>query len=274
MAARQYLRQKKMRMVWRVENNGSVSHLVGTAHFFPFSFSRSLKRLLRQKDTVLFEGPLDDHSSAQIAAHGRDGNGTPDFVNHLEPETIKKIDCMLRNQLHDQFGDSWMHWIVDRKPVYFESFVDGLRPFAAFFSLWQTCLNWQYSVDREGYQIAHQLKKEIHFLETLEEQLNVLDNISSEHIARYLNEFSLEDEFQKNYIQFYLDGDLENMVGLTRRFVTRGPAVIGARDQILFERMKPIFQRENALAFIGFPHVPGVRQLFENEGYTVSQECR
>ena len=43
------------------------------------------------------------------------------------------------------------------------------------------------------------------------------------------------------------------------------------RDALLFERMKPIFEAEDAVAFIGFPHFPGVGQLFLDEGYRVSQ---
>ena len=54
--------------------------------------------------------------------------------------------------------------------------------------------------------------------------------------------------------------------------MTRCPVVVSTRDQILFERMKPVFERQNALAFIGFPHVPGVRKLFRESGYTVTQD--
>jgi len=259
-------------MVWRVEKNGSASHLVGTAHFFPYSFRKSLKSLMRNVNTVMFEGPLDEESSDCISEYGRTGDGPPDFIEYLTPETIGKLDRVLRNRIDGQYGDAWLLTLVERKPIYFEAFTEGLRPFAAFFSLWRTCLDWKYSVDMEGYQIARKLNKQIQFLETLDEQLEVLDNISSEHIARYLNEFGFQDDFQQKYIQHYLDGDLDLMLGLTRGFVTRGPIVVSARDQILFDRMMPVIERENVLAFIGFPHIPGVVKLFQDQGYTVIQE--
>jgi hypothetical protein len=265
-------RQKDLRMVWRLEKNGGLSRLVGTAHFFPHSFRRSMKRLMCEVGSVMFEGPLDDESSARIAEHGRAGDGPPDFVEFLTPETIQRIDRILRERLDGQYGEAWLLSLVERKPICFEAFTNDLRPFAAFFSLWQTCLDWNYSVDMEGYQVAQKLGKRVHFLETLEEQLEVLDNISSEHIARYLNDFSLWKDFKKKYIRFYLDGNLDGIIGLTRRFVTRGPIVVSARDLILFERMKPIIERENALAFIGFPHIPGVVKLFKDDGYTIMQE--
>ena len=50
-----------------------------------------------------------------------------------------------------------------------------MRPWAAFFSIWGAYLNWRYSVDAEGYQIARKLGKEIRPIETLDEQLAVLD---------------------------------------------------------------------------------------------------
>jgi len=44
--------------------------------------------------------------------------------------------------------------------------------------------------DLEAYQIACALGREIHFLETIDEQLAVLDNIPMERHARQLNDVS------------------------------------------------------------------------------------
>jgi len=265
--------EKPLRMVWRVEKNGYASHLVGTAHFFPYSFCRPLTRLMRPVVTVMFEGPLDDASSARIAEYGRQGDHVPTFVDALTPEAIKEIERVLRRRLDGQNGDAWLWSLVERKPIYFESFTRGVRPWAAFFSIWRTYLDWKYSVDLEGYQIASRLGKQIHFLETLDEQLAVLDNIPVERIACQLNDYANWDTYKTEYIQTFLTGDLDKMMMLTARFVTRGPVIVGARDQILFDRMKPVIERENAVAFIGFPHVPGVTELLRNDGYVVTQVC-
>jgi uncharacterized protein YbaP (TraB family) len=263
--------QKPMRMLWRVEKDGRASHLIGTAHFFPYSFRRSLQSLMRNVETVMFEGPLDEASSARIAEYGRQGQDTPTIAELLTPEAITKIDRLLRMRLDGHSNESWLLSMAERKPVYFESFTQGMRPYAAFFSIWQTCLDWKYSVDMEGYQVACKLDKQIEFLETLEEQLEVLDNISLDRIARLLNDVNTWDEYNRKYVQYYLEGDLGNLVNLTSRFATRGPVVIGARDRIQFERIKPVFEREAALAFVGFPHIPDVAKLFSEEGYTIAQ---
>lgn len=265
-------KEKPLRMVWRVDKDGRVSRLIGTAHFYPYSFRRSLTNLMRDVSIVMFEGPLDEASSGRIAEYSRDGDDVPAFLEALTPEAIKEIDRILRNRLHNQSDSTWLLSLVESQPIYFEAFTKGLRPFAAFFSIWQTYLDWEFSVDMEGYQIARKLNKQILFLETLEEQLEVLDNISVERIVGNLNDVRNWDEFKDKYVAYYLDGDLENIIGVTGRFVTRGPIVVSARDQILFDRMKPIFDRQSVLAFIGFPHIPGVATLFRDQGYNVTQE--
>jgi uncharacterized protein YbaP (TraB family) len=262
-----------MRMLWRVEKDGRASHLIGTAHFFPYSFRRSLKGLMQNAETVMFEGPLDQASSTHITEYGRRGQDAPTIADLLTPEAITKIDRLLRERLDGHSNESWLLSMTERKPVYFESFTQGLRPYAAFFSIWQTCLGWNYSVDMEGYQVACKLGKQIQFLETLEEQLEVLDNISLERIAWLLNDVDTWDEYNRKYVRYYLEGELENLVNLTSRFATRGPVVVGARDRILFERMLPVIEREDSLAFVGFPHIPGVVKLLGDEGYSVTQEC-
>jgi hypothetical protein len=263
--------EKPLRMLWRVEKSNRASQLVGTAHFFPYSFARAFTRLTQGVGTVLFEGPLDDASSARIAEYGRQSEPTSTFVHLLTPQAIGEIERILRSRLDHSNDAAWLVSLVERKPIYFETFTRGVRPWAAFFSIWQTYLGWKYSMDLQGYQIARKLGKPIHFLETLEEQLAVLDNIPLERIARQLNDVKNWESYQNEYVSIFLEGDLERMMTLTARFVTRGPVVVGARDQILFERMQPIFEREDAVAFIGFPHIPGVTQLFRDAGHIVTQ---
>jgi uncharacterized protein YbaP (TraB family) len=265
--------EKPLRMVWRVEKDGRASHLIGTAHFFPHSFRRPLTRLMREVATVMFEGPLDEASSTRVVQYGRQGEDAPTFIDALTSEAVQRIDCLLRERLDGQSDQAWLLSLVERKPVYFESFTRGVRPWAAFFSIWQTYLDWDYSVDLEGYRIACKLGKQIQYLETIDEQLAVLDNIPLDRIARQLNDVENWGIYRDEYVSSFLAGDLEKMVSLTARFATRGPVVVGARDRILFERMLPVVAREGALAFIGFPHIPGVCTLFREAGYSIAQVC-
>ena len=266
-----WFNQKPLRMIWRVEKNGYASHIIGTAHFFPYSFRRVFTRLMQDVCTVLFEGPLDETSSTQIAEYGRDNRSASTFVDKLTPETIREIDNILRDRMDGQKGNAWYQSLLDPKPVYFEAFTKGLHPWAAFFSIWQAYLDWDYSMDMEAYQVACRLGKQILYLETTTDQIAVLDSISVDYIARQLNDVKNWKSYKNKYVRTFIKGDLEEMMSLTSRSVTRGPVIVGKRDRIFFDRMKPVFESEEALAFIGFPHIPGVTKLFRDDDYTVTQ---
>lgn len=257
--------ERPLRMVWRVERGGRRAHIVGTAHFFPYSFARALRRLIRPVNVVLTEGPLDEASSAAIAEYGRTGGN--DLAERLDPAAVGKIEQILRDR--QDGGGAWL--IPPRGPAYFEAYTQGVRPWAAFFSIWATYLGWRYSMDAEGYAIARRLGKQVGCLETLAEQLAVLDGIPVERIVRQLNDVARWDAYRREYVRLLLAGDLAGLIALSSGFVTRGPVVIGERDARMFEAMRPIFDAEDAVAFIGFPHVPGVMRLFEEAGWAVTQ---
>ncbi len=258
--------ERPLRMVWRVERGDRRSHLVGTAHFFPYSYARAFARLLRPVRTVLFEGPLDEESSQRIAEYGRTGSN--DLAERLDLAAVDKIEQILRER-QDHRGDAWL--IPPREPISFRAYTQGVRPWAAFFAIWATYLGWRYSLDAEGYQVARKLGKQIRWLETLEEQLAVLDGIPIERIVRQLNDVARWDAYRREYVRLFLAGNLPGLIALTSGFVTRGPAVVGQRDHHMFEAMRPVCEREDAVAFIGFPHVPGMTRLFEEAGWAVTQ---
>ena len=68
-------------MIWEVEKDGCKSHLIGTAHFFPHSFKTSLTRCLENARIVIFEGPLDPESMANVVNSGLDQEGGYHSVN-------------------------------------------------------------------------------------------------------------------------------------------------------------------------------------------------
>ena len=74
--------EKELKMIWEVKKKGKSSHLVGTAHFFPYSFRNSLMKLLKNIRVVIFEGPLDKENMAKV----RDAGRTNDISTHLFDE--------------------------------------------------------------------------------------------------------------------------------------------------------------------------------------------
>jgi len=262
---------RALKMIWQVQKGGCTSYLVGTAHFFPDSFVRSLEKLLERTEMILTEGPLDTSSMKRIADHGRCCDGGIDLAALLHPEAVREIERLLTDRLAGPMETDILLLMPAARPSYFDAFVRGNRPWMVMFSVWTTYLGWDHSVDLEAYQIALRTGKPVGSIETLEEQLAVLDGIPVERVVRHLNDVKNWRIYRDNYVRFYREGDLERLVTLTDRFPTRTPAAIGERDRLMFERIQPVMDRSPIAAFVGFPHVPGIRQLFLEQGYQVSQ---
>ncbi len=259
-------------MIWQVQKNGNVSQLVGTAHFFPYSFRNALHRCLQNARIVMFEGPLDEDSMARVRQAGMDTESSYHFFDELDDQTIAGITgalipvCRMRN------STQFFRYCKDdlRKTVY--DLVKGMQPWLAFFTLWSTYLKrygWKYSVDMEGFSIAQELDKKIVFLESIEEQIKVLQNISHEKIIYFLKQTDDWETLADNYVKSYLKGDLEKLRLSGIRFPSRHHTIIDHRDEIFFERMQTELARGNVVAFLGAPHMKGMSRLLLANGYQV-----
>ena len=265
-------KQKKLKMIWRVQKNGNVSLLVGTAHFFPYSFRNALQRCLQNARIVMFEGPLDEDNMARVRQAGMNTESSYHLFDELDDQTVAGITgalipvCRMRNST--QF---FQYCKDDLKQTVYD-LVQGMQPWLAFFTLWSTYLQrngWKYSVDMEGYGVAQELGKKIIFLESIEEQIKVLQNISHEKIMVFLKQTDQWETLANVYVKSYLEGDLEKLRLSGIRFPSRHHSVIDHRDQIFFERMQAELARGNVVAFLGAPHLKGVSRLLLADGYQV-----
>jgi uncharacterized protein YbaP (TraB family) len=265
-------KQKKLKMIWQVQKNGNVSQLVGTAHFFPYSFRSALHRCLQNARIVMFEGPLDEDSMARVRQAGIDTESSYHLFDELDDQTIAGITgalipiCRMRN------STQFFQYCKDdlRKTVY--DLVKGMQPWLAFFTLWSTYLQrngWKYSVDMEGFSIAQELDKKVVFLESIEEQIKVLQNISHEKIIHFLKQTDDWETLADNFVKSYLKGDLEKLRLSGIRFPSRHHTIIDHRDEIFFERMQTELARGNVVAFLGAPHLKGMSRLLLAAGYQV-----
>ena len=265
-------KQRKLKMIWEVEKNGKISHLVGTAHFFPYSFRSSLRGYLENARVVMFEGPLDDENMARVRQAGIDAENSYHIFNELDDKTIAGITSALVPVCQSRHSSYLVTFCkFDTKDIVYEM-VQGMQPWLAFFTLWTAYLKrlgWTYSVDLEGYQIAAELGKKIVFLETIEEQIKVLQNISHDNIIFFLSQIDRWRIFAKEYVECYLDGDLEKLKFTRVRFPSRHHTVINERDKIFHQRMGAELEQGQVVAFLGAPHLRGMSRLLMADGYRV-----
>ena len=266
-------KEKRLRTVWRVEKNGTGSLLVGTAHFSPYSFRKILTRLIQESEIVLFEGPLDQESMADVARYGRQGEGTPSVYDALDPAVIREINRQLAARSGPATtAGSYLDLIYAKTSGFLEENARGVRPWMAFFTTWSAFLNWKYSMDVEALHITRKLGKKIEYLETIEDQLEALDGIPFERIVNYLNRFQHWSAHRELFTKIFLEGNLPNTLSITEEFPTRCESIIGKRDPIFFKGIRASFEKGQTTAFVGIGHIPGVRKMFLDAGYRVTLE--
>jgi uncharacterized protein YbaP (TraB family) len=264
--------EKELKMIWEVEKNHKRSYLVGTAHFFPYSFKTSLQSCLENAGTVMFEGPLDQDNMAEVVNRGIDNQSSYHIFDDLDRQSINRITHELEPQCRGRntFLILNLRKFNIENPLY--EMVRGMKPWLAFFTIWSNYLKkngWKYSVDLEGYTLAEGLGKQIVFLETIEEQINVLENLARDRIIDFLKRVDQWNELARDYVRGYLAGDLEQIKSKGLRFPSRHHTVIDNRDEIFYERMLEYLEQGDAVAFVGAPHVPGVSRLLCQAGYQI-----
>ncbi len=265
--------EKHLRTIWKVEMDGYTSFLIGTAHFSPYSFKKSLTKLIQGVDTVLFEGPLDGESMAKVVQYGQQGENEPSLYKALHRDVIAEINKLLGARSdHQTTAIPYLDLIHPTNSDFLEINTRGVRPWMTFFTIWSAFLNWKHSMDVEAFHIARKLGKKIDYLETIEDQLAALDGIPFQRIVNYLNHIRNWSVHKEVFTKAFLEGDIQQFFSMTGEFPTRCESIIAKRDPIFFKRMKVFFEKEKTGAFVGVAHIPGIRKLFLDEGYRVVQE--
>jgi len=268
--------ESKLKMVWEVKKDVRTNFLVGTAHFFPHSFRRSLTYLINKADVVLFEGPLDESNMDEVREYGLTIQDSISLYDSLDKKTIAELnkelgggskftDCSLASYIHLFKREN--HDLLSRE-------IEGLRPWMAFFKLWSHYLakrGWKHSVDLEALSVARGLGKKVVFLETIEEQLTALDGIPFERIIDYVNNFKNWGKFSNHHRKQYLKGSLDGLLNVISMFPTRCPSIIEHRDPVFFERMRDYVDAGSAAIFLGTTHIRGIIKMLEEDGFKVNQ---
>ena len=264
--------EKELKMIWQVEKSHKRSYLIGTAHFFPYSFKTALQGYLENAATVMFEGPLDQDNMAEVVNRGIDNQSSYHIFDDLDRQSINRITRELEPQCRgrNSFFILNLRKFNIENPLY--DMVKGMKPWLAFFTIWSSYLKkngWTYSVDLEGYTLAEGLGKPIVFLESIEEQINVLENLARDRIIDFLKRVDQWHELARDYVRGYLAGNLQQIKSKGLMFPSRHHTVINHRDKIFYERMCEYLEQGDAVVFVGAPHVPGVSKLLSEDGYQI-----
>jgi len=263
-------RQRRFAMLWEIEKNSRRSWIGGTAHFFSFSFEFSLRKCFEKAESVLFEGPLDPVSLNRVSRAGRELQPQSprliDFLNEEEVDDLERAVCGPRGFWADLFG------YRAPNPPDIRYYLTHTRHWMAFFSLWTCYLarkGWKQSVDLEAWQLAHDMGKNVCTLETIEEQIETLENMPIQRIIHFLRQCRQWNRYIKHNERAYLKGDIDGMCGTTAEFPTRTERVIQHRDAIFLERMEPFLEKGQSAVMVGTAHLANLLQMLAEAGFSV-----
>jgi uncharacterized protein YbaP (TraB family) len=259
-------------MVWAVERAGARSYLVGTAHFFPYRFRESLRRYISRVEAVLCEGPLDEESAGSVIEHGSRGTPGASLVDALDRETIGRITRELGRSSPVSGSHQILHSLIGSDPDRLDwNRIGTMKPWMAFFQIWSHYLRqngWTCNMELDALRLAGALGKPVHFLETIEEQLEALDDVPFERFVHFLTHVDWRRS-RREHLECYLRGDLEGLMARVSGYPTVCDAIIGKRDPVLFERMRGFLEKGPTLALVGASHCPGIGRMLGEAGYAV-----
>ncbi|MDF1592944.1 MAG: TraB/GumN family protein [Desulfobacterales bacterium] len=263
-------RQRPFRMIWEIEKDGRRSWIGGTAHFFCYSFESSFYRLFEKADHILFEGPLDQPSLDSVAKIGRNpGPDSPRVIDHLNEEEIRRLErvvCGPRGFWAKLLNSQWDN------PPDVRHILAETRHWMAFFSLWTGYLarqGWTGSVDLEAWQIAREMGKPIHYMESIPDQVETLESIPIPRITHFLRSCRRWGRYTRRFVRAYLKGDLDGLYGTSVEFPTRTETVIRRRNHLFLNRMKPFIETGAAVVFVGSAHMINLRGMLSDTGFRI-----
>jgi hypothetical protein len=197
----------------------------------------------------------------------------PSVYDALDPGVIREINRhMAARSVPPTTAGSYLDLICPNMEGFLEKNARGVRPWMAFFTTWSAFLNWKHSMDVEAFHIARKLGKKIEYLETIEDQLEALDGIPFDRIVNYFNQFSHWSAHRESFRRVFLEGNPQNYLSITGEFPTRCESIIGKRDPLFFKGIRASIEKVPTTAFVGVGHIPGIRKMFLDEGYRITQE--
>ncbi|MBS1749051.1 MAG: TraB/GumN family protein [Bacteroidetes bacterium] len=255
-------------LLWEITGNGlsKPSYLYGTIHIIckkDFFVSDKLKKTFAASDKIYLEIDMDDPAMnmKMLQLSVLKGKKLSDFFSGSD-----------YNKLNDFFRDTI------KMPL---TFLATMKPFVLFSIITLKMLPCQ---DQKSYEMAFvemakEQHKEVLGLETVEDQMQIFDDlpdsVQAQMIMRYVNEFNLQKEDFSKMVAEYKKQNLDSLY----QQVTSSPDIQGSEKVLLFDRnARWIPQMESAMKesptffAVGAGHLAGdkgVINLLRQQGYTV-----
>ncbi|MDP5097934.1 MAG: TraB/GumN family protein [Flavobacterium sp.] len=256
-------------LLWKISGNGlkQDSFLYGTIHITcDASLDKNTLNALEKTEQLYLELDMDDKSmQMQMMKHMmmKDGSKLSTLLN---AEDFKIVDEFLKKNLSMS-----------------AKMFDGFKPFIVTTMLYPKMLDCSFqSVESELMKISAEQKEEVFGLETVEDQMEVFDNISYEIQAAELVKMAKsdlqkdKDELSK-MMKIYQSKDIEGMLKMmddsdNKITSDNQDVLLTNRNKNWISKMSEIMMQKPTFFGVGAAHLAGeegVIKLLRKKGYKV-----
>lgn len=256
-------------LLWKISGNNlqQPSFLFGTIHLIPkddYFFTDTMKHCFDQCDHLVLELDLgsftmDDHKKLSAVSRLKNNKTLEDYVTKKE---FKTITGYLKNnmKLNQEQIDNYLTY----KPMFLIIKIISLSMGAI--TNYETALMTRAKMN----------KMEISGLETIDEQIEVLESLTMEDQLEDIEKIEEAPEEFNKLIDCYKEQDLKGIEKLTlKKEVTSriGPEFFEIRNKKWIPVIEELMQKESIFVACGSGHLVGdigIISLLREAGYTVT----
>jgi uncharacterized protein YbaP (TraB family) len=252
-------------LLWRISGKGTTapSYLYGTIHLTD-------ARIFEWKDSVYSRLGLCQAFAAEL---------------DLSMENMMKAAGMMLlpegQTLHDRFTEQDYELVrtaVKSCSGYDLSLLDKLKPpalVALCYAGKKSAADMEATVDELLYRRAKTEGLETYGIETVEEQVALLDKIPDNYVLEYFKNLDKQDQEFESLIRCYRRADLDSLWVLMQdeeSGALLNEELIRLRNYRMTERIIPLIRKAGTFIAVGSGHLPGAEgmiALLRKEGFVV-----
>jgi len=251
-------------LLWKITGDdlGAASYLYGTIHVKDkrvFEFNDSVMAAFEKCEALALEADLNTEN-----------------IILLSQRMILPGDQTLKNLFKDEEYQLVKTAVEDIIGLDISLF-DRFKPVI----LLSLVMNYQFandvdvSVDEYFYNKAKELDKKIIGIETIEEQLEIMDSIPYEYIIDYFRNIDQAHEDIENIIRLYQSARLDDLLETMQKdksMVMIKKNLLTDRNIKMAERIQRMINEQSTFIAVGAGHLPGkegIINILINEGYAV-----
>lgn len=252
-------------ILWRISGNGlaTPSYLFGTIHAVPekeFQLSDTLLKYFNQTSALMIEADVDVPLKEQLA-----------MVQQMMLPKGTTLRTLMDSTLYHQYF-SYMRDSLGIKEGKIERYNAFKPAFVSLFLLVEV-IGTPAAYDLELEKKAKKSEKSLHFLETIAQQMAVLDSIPlADQLPETIDAWKIDKEYYELYSLYKAQNlaGIDSMMSSEASFQKMEHLLLSKRNHAWLPKIENLIAAQPSFVAVGCAHLPGedgVIQLLRNRGF-------